>query len=174
MFRMIIILLSFGLLLPGLTRLRTAANSLIAGRSIGRIPLGATKEAIILSYPSFQVTEVEIPLEGQTNSAAIQLKRGDEILVTVEFSDAGTAWRITTEHPAFKTDHGVGVGSTFAALVRAHGQPTGVELPEGALFVDYRIAGGKVGFQLDRGFDDVAFKKVPPPGDATVVRVVIM
>lgn len=167
-------LLVVGPLLASLAHAINVAEFLITGRSIGRISLGATKETIKQSHPDYQVVEVGVSLEGDATSPALQVRRGEEILITAEITEAEGAWRITTAHPRFKTSGGVGVGSTYAALVRAHGQPAGAELPEGALFVHYRIGGGEVGFQLDRGFDAVAFKRASPPADAIIVRIVVM
>jgi hypothetical protein len=74
----------------------------------------------------------------------------------------------------FKTARGVGVRTTFDSLVRAHGKPNSLQFPEGALIALYRFPDGVVAFQLDRGFDDVLFKKALPPATARVIRVVVM
>jgi|SRR5688572_17698899 len=150
------------------------SDGLITGMSIGRIRLGATKAAIQQGYPHYRVIDAEIPLEAEERSAVVQVQRAAEILVTAEVSEAGRAWRITTEHPMFKTARGVGVSTTFDALVRAHGKPNSFEFPEGALVALYRFPNGVVAFQLDRGFDDVFFKKASPPAAARVIRVVVM
>jgi hypothetical protein len=63
---------------------------------------------------------------------------------------------------------------TYDGLVRAQGKPNSVEFPEGALIALYCFPDGVVAFQLDRGFDDVFFKKASPPGMARVIRVVVM
>lgn len=69
---------------------------------------------------------------------------------------------------------GVGVGSTFGGLIRAHGKPRSFEFPEGALVAVYAFLDGMVGFQLDEGFDEALFEKKNPPATATVVRVIVM
>ena len=67
---------------------------------------------------------------------------------------------------------GVGVGTTFDAVVRAHGKPNSFEFPEGALITLYHFRGGVVAFQLDRGFDHAFFKNVSRPATARVIRIV--
>jgi hypothetical protein len=149
-------------------------DSLITATSIGHVHLGATKAGIQQSWPHYQVADTEILMEAQQRSAAVQVQRAGEILVTAEISEAGRAWRITTEHPMFKTTRGAGVGTTFDALVRAHRKPNSFEFPEGALIALYRFPDGVIAFQLDRGFDDVFFKKASPPRTARVIRVVVV
>jgi hypothetical protein len=151
-----------------------ATDSLITGTSVGLVRLGATTEEIRQSYSDKRVHEVNVPLEGDTKSRAVQIQDGNEVLITVEVSKSGRAWRITTQQPAFKTSRGVGVGSTFRDLIRVHGKPSSFEFPEGALFAVYAFPDGMVGFQLNQGFDEALFEKKNPPATATVVRVVVM
>jgi hypothetical protein len=147
--------------------------SLITGASIGRVRLGATREAIRQAYPNHRVMDVEITLEDGGLSSALEVRQAAEALITALFSDAGVARQILTQHRMFKTSRGVGVGSTFAALVRAHGKPDTFEFPEGMLFALYPLSDGTIAFQLDRGFDDVFLKSAQPPSGARVVRVVV-
>jgi hypothetical protein len=84
-------------------------DSLITATSIGRIHLGATKAGIQQSWPHYQFIDTEVLMEAEQRSAAVQVQRAGEILVTAEISGAGRAWRITTEHPMFKTAPGAGL-----------------------------------------------------------------
>jgi hypothetical protein len=150
------------------------ADSVITGTSIGCVRLGATKATIQQGYPHYRIIDATVRLEAEERSTAVQVQRAAENLMTAELSEAGRVWRITTEHPMFKTARDVGVGTTFNALVRAHGKPKSFEFPEGALIALYRFPDGVVVFQLDRGVDDVFFKKASPPAAARVIRVVVM
>ena len=147
---------------------------LITGTSVGLVRLGTTKEEISRSYSNKRVHEVELQLEGETKSPAVQIQNGNQVLVTAEISESGKVWRITTRQSAFKTTRGIGVGSTFGDLIRSHGKPGSFEFPEGALFAVYTFSDGTVGFQLDQGFNEALFEKKNPPATANIARVVVM
>lgn len=149
------------------------ADFLITGTSVGLVRLGATKKDIRRAYSHKRVIEVDVLLESEAKSHAVQIQDGKDILISAEISEHGEAWRLTTQQPAFKTSGGVGVGSTFVDLIRAHGKPSSFDFPEGAIFAVYVFPGGTVGFQLNKGFDAALFKKKEPPTTAIVVRVVV-
>lgn len=134
------------------------ADSCIKGASMGHVPLGATKAAIQQGYPQYRVIDAEIPLEAEERSAAVQVQRAVENLVTAELSEAGRAWRITTEHPMFKTARALGSARPSTLSCVPHGKPKSFQFPEGALIALYHFRDSVVAFQVDAD-STVFFKK---------------
>lgn len=106
--------------------------------------------ARLSSVPSYRC---EIPLESEERSAAVQVQRAVENLVTAELSEAGRAWRITTEHPMFKTARALGSARPSTLSCVPHGKPKSFQFPEGALIALYHFRDSVVAFQVDRRFD---------------------
>jgi hypothetical protein len=88
----------------------------------GAVKIGMSIDELQKQYGYNKLKEVELQQEGTTVKAFEVLGERNRTDLRVEQQCKGTAckvWRITVLNPAFKTQNGIGVGSTFKDLKSA-------------------------------------------------------
>ncbi|HUS64553.1 MAG TPA: hypothetical protein VMZ28_08425 [Kofleriaceae bacterium] len=114
-------------------------DTLITGDRIGPVHLGSPLAAA--AFPGAQLEKQTEQAEGDEFEVGAIVENGKTLLVLTD--DGGTITGIRTEDPRFKTEAGIGVGSTADQVATAYGKPITKEeeeVLEGETCVEFAAA----------------------------------
>lgn len=98
-------------------------NFVIAQGRVGYVHLNMPIENMRESVPSgMAITDTTLHLEGQpSTSYLLRLKNSNKgLLIEQACEPTCKVWRIRVQHPDFKTSKGIGIGSKYGEVQKAH------------------------------------------------------
>ncbi len=144
-------------------------NVLITGESLGRIRIGATRDAVLRAYRDHRIMEIDLRHGGQP-SPALRIVREGHALVTAELAGDGTVQRLWTTNATFRTRDRIKVGSPMRRVEAVHGAPEIVIL-DGRVVAVYPVHGGAIGFEFDVPASPAPDRIAP---DREVTRILVL